>query len=295
MKEGKLKGGVFLSLAAAACVVDTAQAQLEGDYQIQPIITRYAETAKKVTFNATTRVFRDAQLQEVDSFDGWGVDADLTIPIPFTETFQVRVFWPFYTEGDARLIEPGQPDRGRRIDIRGYGGTLDFPNVQLEWQFLREDKTALFNMGAYGGIGEVQRVLWTTEADPDVYNHKGQNALFGLKADWRCGDEWRFLVNAGARYYFKSDDMNPAGPGPNDRFWHTDISAAAIYRAWETPVFPVAELVYNGDFSSYHSVLAVPEVIFGICPNFEVKLGVPIGLTGDGEQIGGRLQGTLRF
>jgi hypothetical protein len=42
-------------------------------------------------------------------------------------------------------------------------------------------------------------------------------------------------------------------------------------------------------------VLAVPEAIWAACRNFELKVGVPIGLTGDGESIGGRLQATLRF
>jgi hypothetical protein len=299
MKEEKARGAggllsfIFICLLVL-CAAGTCHAQLEGEYQIQPIFTRYAETAKKITFNATARVFKDAQLQEVDRFDGWGVDADLTVPIPFTKTFQLRVFWPFYTEGDARLIAPRQPDTGQRIDVRGYGGTFDFPNIQLEWQFLKEEKHCL-NMAVYGGAGERQRVLWTTTEDSDIYNHEGDNALFGLKADWRCGDDWRFAANAGARYYYKSDDLNPAGPSSSDRFWQTDISAAAIYHPWTPPVFPVAELVYNGDFSDYHSVLFVPEVIFGICRNFELKAGAPIGLTGDGESIGGRFQGTFRF
>jgi len=276
------------------CSATTAFAQLEGDYQVQPIFTRYAETAKKITFNATARVFNDVQLQEVDRFDGWGVDADLTIPIPYTKQFQVRLFWPFYTEGDARVIEPRSRDFGRKTDIRGYGGTFDFPNAQIEYQFLAEPDYC-FNMAAYGGMGERQRVLWTTTFDDDVYNHDGVVGLFGLKADWRCGDKWRFAANGGARYYFKSDDLNPEGPFGNDKFWLADISMAAIYHPWQCPLYPVAELVYQGDFSDYNSVLLVPELIWAACRNFELKAGVPIGLTSDGESFGGRFQATLRF
>lgn len=277
----------------AASATTTARAQLEGEYQIQPIFTRYAETAKKITFNTTARIFNDVQLQEADRFDGWGIDADLTIPIPFTERFQVRLFWPFYTDGDARLINPGQPDTGRRIDIRGYGGTFEFPNVQLEWQFLGE-KNAPLNLAAYGGVGERQRELWTTTVDGDVYNHAGRVGLFGLKADWRCGNDLRFVANAGGRYYYKSDDLNPSDAN-EDRFTLADISAAVIYHPWKCPVFPVAELVYQGDFTDYNSVLLVPEVIIGVCKNFELKAGAPIGLTSDGESFGGRFQATARF
>ena len=272
----------------------TARAQIEGEYQIQPIFTRYAETAKKITFNATARIFNDVQMQEADRYDGWGVDADLTIPIPYTKRFQLRVFWPFYTDGDARLIDPGHRDTGRRVDVRGYGGVFEFPNIQLDWQFLSESNRPL-NMAAYGGIGERQRVLWVDSVDDEIFNHAGQYALFGLKADWRYGEHWRFLANAGARYYFKSDDLNPEGADSSDEFYLSDFSVAAIYHPWKCPVFPVAELVYQTTFGDYNSLLFVPEVIVGVCRNFEFKAGVPIGLTSDGESFGARFQATTRF
>ena len=291
----KLNGIVSLSIGFICLIAaGDAGAQVEGEYQIQPIFTRYAETAKKITFNATARIFSDVQMQEADRYDGWGVDADLTIPIPYTKRFQLRLFWPFYTDGDARLIDPGHPDTGRRVDVRGYGGVFEFPNIQLEWQFLSESNRPL-NMAAYGGIGERQRVLWVDSIDHDVYNHAGQYALFGLKADWRYGEHWRFLANAGARYYFKSDDLNPEGGGSDDEFYLSDFSFAAIYHPWKCPVFPVAELVYQTTFSDYNSLLFVPEVIVGVCKNFELKAGLPIGLTSDGESFGARFQATTRF
>lgn len=280
----------LLAIGAAA----TSLAQLEGEYQVQPIFTRYAETAKKITLNANARVFNDVQLQEADGFDGWSVDADLTIPIPYTKRFQVRLSWPFYTDGEARVSERGRPDTGRRIDVRGYGGVFEFPTAQVEYQFLTEEEKG-FNMAAYGGFGEKMRHLWTTSYDDDVYNHDGQMALFGLKADWRHGEHWRFVANAGARYYHKSDDLNPSGPDSSDRFWLGDISFAAIYHPWTCPVYPVGELVYQGNFGDYHSVLVVPEIIWAVCRNFELKAGVPIGLTSEGESLGGRFQATLRF
>lgn len=276
------------------CGANNGLAQMEGEYQVQPIFTRYAETAKKITFNANARIFNDVQLQEADSFDGWGVDADLTIPIPYTERFQLRLSWPFYTDGEARVTEKGRSDTGQSIDVRGYGGVFDFPNAQIEYQFLTEEQKG-FNMAGYAGFGEKMRHLWTTSFDDDVYNHDGQVIPFGLKADWRHGEQWRFVANAGARYYQKSDDINPSGPDSSDRFWLGDISFAAIYRPWKCPVYPVGELVYQGNFSDYHSVLAVPEIIWAVCRNFELKAGAPIGLTDDGESFGGRFQATVRF
>jgi hypothetical protein len=292
--KGTRNGILFLSLGLLTLgSIRTSRAQLEGEYQIEPIFTRYAETSKKITFNATARLFNDVQLQEADHFDGWSVDADLTIPIPYTKRFQLRVFWPFYTDGDARALEPG-PDFHKKIDIHGYGGVFDFAHVEVDYQFLAEPDDG-FNASVYGGIGERQRVLWTTTSDRDVYNHAGQVALFGVRGDWRCGDNWRFVANAGARYYFKSDDLNPEGPSSSDEFYLGDISIAAIYHPWKCPVYPVGELVYQGTFSDYHSVLVVPEVIWAICSNFELKAGVPIGLTSDGESFGGRFQATVRF
>jgi hypothetical protein len=279
---------------AAFSVTTSTQAQIEGEYQIQPIFTRYAETSKKITFDASARVFNGQQYQEVDNFDGWGVDADLVIPIPFTKRFQVRLYYPFYTEGEGRLTNPGQADTGKKIEIEGYGGMLDFPNAQLEYQFLSESNHA-FNAAAYAGFGMRFAEMHTTTLSDDVYNHRGKVVLFGLKGDWRCGDEWRFVANAGGRYYIESDDLNPSGPDSDDVFALADVSVAAIYHPWKVPVYPVGELVYQGNFSSYNSVLFVPEVIFGICRNFEFKAGATIGLTSDGESFGGRFVGIVRF
>jgi hypothetical protein len=276
------------------CGASIGRAQVEGEYQVQPIFTRYAETVKTFSFNATARVFNDVQLQEADRYDGWGVDADLTVRIPYTKHFQVRVMWPFYTEGDARLIDPGHKDTGRRINVRGYGGTFDYASVELAYQLLDESKH-YFNASVYGGAGERQRILWTDSVDHDIYNHQGDYALFGVRADWHYGNDWRFVLNLGARDYFKSDDLNPEGTGSNDEFYLSDFSVAAIYHPWKCPVFPVAELVYQTTFSDYNSVLFVPEVIVGVCKNFEIKAGATVGLTGDGESYGGRFQATTHF
>ena len=275
--------------------VTASFAQMEGEYQIQPLMTRYAETAKKITLNAGAHIFNGVDLQEADKFDGYTVDADLTVPIPYTKHWQLRLSYPFYTDGEARLTNPGQPDTGKKIDISGYGGVFDFANVQLEYQF-RDESEHGYNMAAYGGVGEALRFLQTTTVDKDVYNHAGQVALLGLKADWHHGDDWRFVANLGTRYYFTSDDLNPSDSSiSGDQFFLLEASFAAIYHPWKAPFFPVAELVYQGVISDYNSVLFVPEIIYAINSHLELKAGAPIGLTGDGESFGGRFQITTRF
>jgi hypothetical protein len=261
---------------------------------VQPISTRYAATSKKITLNTSGRIFNDVQLQEADRFDGWTVDADLTIPIPGTEHFQVRLYWPFYTEGTARLIDPGQPDTGHKIDIHGYGGMFDYPSITLEYQF-RDEKDGNFNASCYLGGGVRLHYLKTSTFSHDVYNHAGANVLFGLRADWRGGEDWRFVANLGGRYYPMSDDLNPAGTGSSDLFALADISFAAIYHPWKAPVFPVAELVYQGNFSDYNSLMFVPEAVWAISSHFELKAGIPVGLTSDGQSFGGTFQATVRF
>ena len=275
--------------------VTASFAQMEGEYQLQPIVTRYAETAKKVTLNAGIHLFNDVDLQEADNFDGYTVDMDLTIPIPGTKHWQVRLGVPFYTAGTARLTKTGEPDTGKEIDIRGYGGVFDFANIQVEYQFLEESVKG-FNAAAYGGIGERLDYLKTSTVADDKYNHKGLVGLMGLKGDVHCGEDWRFAANLGARYYFKSDDLNPADTSTSGSvFWLVEASFAAIYHPWKAPVFPVAELLYQGVISDYNSVLFVPEIIYAINSHVELKAGAPIGLTGDGESFGGRFQITTRF
>ena len=89
--NGYLCNAAVLLMGFMSMAVMPLAGQGESEYQVQPIFTRYAETVRKVTFNANARVFNDVELQEADEFDGWTVDADLTFPIPYTKHFQVRL------------------------------------------------------------------------------------------------------------------------------------------------------------------------------------------------------------
>jgi hypothetical protein len=287
----RLFSGIITFSIAASCLAQHEGEYSDAKYQVQPIMTRYAKTVDKITFNTTARIFRNVQLQEADSFDGWTIDADLTVPIPWVKWLQVRLYYPFYTEGEARVTKPGSRQFGQSVDVRGYAGLYDLASLEVDAQFI-DEKDKGFNMAAYAGAGTHTRVLWTT-AGGDRYNDQGNYGFGGLRADWRCGEAWRFVANAGGRYYWVSDDLNPTGGG--DRFLLADISLAAIYHPWQCPIYPVAELVYMGEFSKFNSLLFAPEIIWAVCSNFELKAGAVVGLTGDGEDIGGRFQATLRF
>jgi hypothetical protein len=254
------------------------------DYELRPILTHYAKTATKVTFTAEFKAFRDLELQEAENFDGIGTDVELVIP--FAKRFQLRLYAPIYTAGSARLVNPPH----KNIDIWGWGGTLDFSNVQLDWQFLTESDHG-FNMAVGGGVGYALRYLNTSIKDK--YNHVGRVLLGGLKFDRKINDLVTVVANAGVRYYWESDDLNPSEGG--DSFGHADLSVAGVFNPFHHTVYPVLELAYAGDFSGYNSVTVMPEIIWPINTHFELKAGATLGLTSDGERVGARVQAVARF
>ena len=117
-------------------------------------------------------------------------------------------------------------------------------------------------------------------------------ALGGVKFDRRFSEQFTLIANAGVRYYWESDDLNPAG---DDVFAQADLSVAGVFNPFHHTVYPVLELIYAGDFGGYNSILVVPEIIWPLNSHFELKAGVTIGLTSDGERVGARVQGVVRF
>jgi hypothetical protein len=212
------------------------------------------------------------------------VGVDLVVPL--AKRFQIRFNLPFYTSGGARLVRPPHDN----ISIWGFGGIFDFANIQGDWQFFREEDRG-FNLSLSGGAGGPLRYLNTSLTDR--YNHVGRVALGGLKFDRRFSDHFTLVANAGVRYYWESDDLNPTGG--NDVFAHADLSVAGVFNPFHHTVYPVLELVYAGDFGGYNSILVVPEIIWPINTHFELKGGVTIGLTSDGESVGARVQAVVRF
>ena len=70
---------------------------------------------------------------------------------------------------------------------------------------------------------------------------------------------------------------------------------AGVFDPWKTNVFPVLEVAFTGDLHKYNSVIVVPEVIWAVNTHLELKAGITVGLPDDGERIGFRVQGVVRF
>lgn len=281
---------VLAALLSLAITPVSAQDTLRSaDYQLQPLGTRYARTATKITFNSSVRFFHGVELQEANAFDGYTVDLELTVP--FWERFQLRLYYPAYTDGDARLTESGNPQVGEKIDIDGDGGIFDFPSAIVDYQFKQAQSAQEWNLAAFAGYGYAINELETSPGD--VYNHQGNAVLFGLKGDRELNAQTTALVNLGGRYYYKSDDLNPAGN--DDVFAFMDASVAFVYDPSLGWVYPALELIYQGDLGSYNTFRLDPQLIFPVSQNLELKAGGGIGLTSDGESWQARLQAVIRY
>lgn len=274
-----------LAWLAASAVQAAEVVEKPEDQELRPLVTRYAKTATRITVTGEFKAFREVELQEAENFDGISFNIDLVVPL--SKRFQIRFNMPIYTAGEARLVVPPHED----ISIWGFGGTYDFANLQGDWQFVRQADRG-FNLSISGGAGAALRYL-NTSVD-DRYNHLGRVALGGLKWDRRFNEHFTLLANAGLRYYWESDDINPVGNG-DDEFTHADLSVAAVFNPFHRTVYPVLELAYAGDFGGYDSILIIPELIWPIHTHFELKAGATIGLTSDGEQVGARVQAVVRF
>lgn len=267
-------------------------------FQLQPIFTRHARIADKVTFSTTVRGSRNVELQEARDLEWWGVDAEIVFP--FLERFQLRLNVPLYSDGHADLLPVPVTGKGGlrvmqkegRIDLSGYGGVFDFASLQLEGQVLTEEKHGV-NLTLSVGAAKITDPLQTDKVGR--YNHAGEYYMIQVRADKRVNDWLTVVGHLGARHYYISDDLNPAGQDDGDVFTHYEAFVAGVFNPWNSKVFPVLELAYTGDLDQYNSILLVPEVIWALNSHFELKTAVPVGLTDDGGRVGFRLQATVRF
>jgi len=271
----------------------------EPSYQLQPIFTRLARISDKITFSTTVRGSRNVDLQEAANLESWGIDAEVVFP--FLKRFQLRVNVPIYTDGHAELlpIEVVHHRSGRitrqptdRVEVSGYGGVFDFASVQLEGQFLTQEQNGINMTAAFGGA-KITDPLQTNSVGK--YNHAGEYYFAQIRADRKMNDWLTLVGHLGFRHYYISDDLNPAGNGDGDVFTHYEAFVAGVFNPWNSHVFPVLEVAFTGDLDHYNSVLVVPEVIWAVNTHLELKAGFPLGLSDDGERVGFRVQGVLRF
>jgi len=256
--------------------------------EFQPLFSRYARTSTQWTLRAGYRSFKDVELQEHDNVDGTTLDFEITMPI--NDRLQFRLYYPYNTDADARVIATGN-----KADIDGSGGLLDFPSLTMDYQFKKAAGAGDANMAVYFGLGNVRRFLESTDLTTGVVdrvNHRGSVVLFGFKMDKQLDHCLTFVGNAGGRYYWDSDDLHPNEGG--DKFFLVDLSAALIYNPPSAWIFPAVEVVFQGDLSDYSSLSIVPQVIVPLGDHVEVDAGIALGLL-DGASTEVRAGLTARF
>jgi hypothetical protein len=273
-----------LHAAAASLLLASTSAHAENS-TLQPISTEFASTQTGISIEAGISTFQGLELEEIDHFDGWTSDVELVVPLSFfsfAEHMQMRINYPFYTDGDARVTDPTLPDVGESIDIDGNAGVYNFMTFEFEHQLFGEEECG-FN-GAYSiGWGRTSE-LDTTTSDKDLYNHDGNVFLAGIKYDRTIfNEDTHWLVNLGLRYYYDTDDLHP---DDKDKWGWADLSTAVIFKSWGEYITPVVELTYLGDFDSYNALALQPEVIIPVNENASVKLAGNVGLGGDGSEGG---------
>ncbi|HDS16209.1 MAG TPA: hypothetical protein ENN66_06285 [Proteobacteria bacterium] len=74
-----------------------------------------------------------------------------------------------------------------------------------------------------------------------------------------------------------------------------DASAALAYTPANWWLFPVLEMVFQGDLDKYNCLLLVPQVIIRCGCHLDFNTGIGVNLTNDGPSTEARLQMTLRF
>jgi hypothetical protein len=278
-------------LAASVSLLGSDLAFAGGAHE--PMYTTSAETGSRIEGRLGVERFSDVELDEVDSFDGWGATAEASMP--FGGRFRLRLVYPFKTDGDATIKDDQPASAGENVDIEGNGGVYEFLTLTLEHQlFFAADRG--YNLAYYVGGGTKADRLETTKYDPwdktyDVFNHTGNLFHGGLRFD-RQHSFGRVVANIGMRYYWSSDDIYPGGN--KDSFAAADFRAAVVFAPWKM-IYPVLEVTYFGDFSDLNQLTFIPELIFSMGEHAELKAGASVGLGGTGNQLGGQAQVVVYF
>lgn len=257
----------------------------------EPIGTFSPVTSDVIEAKLSWVSFRDVELDEVDHFDGWTATAQLLVP--FMERFQLRVNYPFRTEGDARVRKDQDFVPGMDIDVEGNGGVFDFLTITFEHELWKAAEKG-YGLAYYVGGGAVPAPLETNmprfTGGYDFINHTGTVIHGGVKLERQHG-AFRALGNAGLRYYMRSDDLNP---GNSDIFMVADLKAALVFTPWGR-VYPAIELAYLGDFSDMNHFSVIPQLLLSLGNHVQLKGGLQVGLGGNGSELGGQAQMVVRF
>ena len=256
--------------------------------QVFPSSTRAADTQSSVSLSGNLRYFSDFSLEQGGSVEGWPRGLDLRVP--FGEGVQARVYLPAQSEEEMLARQAGV-ELGRRADGEGYGDSLDLPSVELEHQLMFEEGSG-YNLGYYLGVGGALDSLDAGTSRQEDFSGQGNNLLAGITLDRGFGSGLRLMGNVGLRHYWQSDDLSFQH---EDTFSLADLKGAILFKPAGGKVYSTLELTYLGEFSEYNAVTLIPEMVIPLTPNLEFKAALPIGLTGDGDQLGGTTQFGYRF
>lgn len=251
------------------------------------LYSRGAQIQKRPSVDLRVNWFEDALLEELRGFDGYQVNLDATWPL--SPESQVRVVLPVYTEGDGTFFYDGVP-RDEHLDLEGYGGTFEFPSIIYERRFREATAPGGWDMAYAFGLGSVIEPVdvYFGDINVDRFNHSGYKAILGLMAenDGFAGAS-RFVGNATVEFYTDTDDLNPSDGGTN--FQILTFSGALQYGAQSGPQ-PAVELVYTTDLEEYDNLLLVPQVSARLGGDWQISAGVPIQVSGDGQEKGVNLK-----
>ena len=277
---------ILLCFASAALADDIDKRAKQNLYELEPIYTRNARNAQRITVNLTYDNFKNVRMEEAESFDGYTTTAEMIVPFGKEKQWEVRLEIPFYTDGDAELVETGE-----KIDIDGNGGVFDFGTLVIQRELTTTEKRPV-NSSIYVGYGTKVDRLDTTIGDE--YNHTGKVYRLGFNIDNAKADrDIRLQASVDGRYYYDSDDLNPSDDG--DDFFLMNLSGGAVYNT-DGFIKTAFEILYSTDFNDRQIIQAVPQLIVPVCDYLEIKGGYAFGHSdGEGSTQTATVRTTFRF
>lgn len=293
MNTMQQKGLVGLLIGCLLAPTSASVAAGGSKAMVEPIFTRSARIYQAPTLNFQTEFFRDKPMEEMTDFDGYSLALDFTWP--FNDRSQLRVLLPFYTNGDGDYDKPGSSADGLSLDVKGNNGVRDFFSIIYERRFPWLQEKTGGNVAWLAGVGRSMDPL-EAKHDGDLvdrFSHRGNNAQIGLKFDNDVsGGDMTLLGNLRLIVYWDTDDVNLSGDSTS--FQVLSATGAVMFNQYGR-FTPVLEGILEADFEDYTAFSLAPEVIYTLTDNFDVKLGVPFRLTGDGQKYAVDLELTYRF